>query len=255
MTAGQGMRLRPFTDDRPKGMVKIAGLPLLAYSIAVSRACGASRIIVVGGYKSETVVEFLKKNAPEITFLKNNEITKGNLSTLMTALPHIDDSFLLLNADHVYKSDVVPKIIAQLHEITAFCDTDRALAGDDMKVCAENGAIKTISKQLTDYTHGYVGITYVHTSMLPLYRFTAEELFRESDGTTAVEAILARIAAQNIHVKIGDISNVGWFEIDTPEELVTAENYITHHKNEFLTPIERVSTHAYSSTIAALKVS
>ncbi len=234
MTAGQGMRLRPYTNDRPKGMVEVGGKPLLFYTINFARACGADRIIVIGGFAIETVQNYLITHEPDVALLQNYHQTKGNLETLITALPHIDDSFLLFNADHLYKYATAASIRQQYKGITAFCDTDRILGEDDMKVTAVSNRITQISKQLPSWTHGYVGITYVDSEMLPLYRFTATQLHKTSDGAVAVESIIAHIAAQSYTVQIGDISGYGWFEIDTPQELSVAEHYLSTHMAEFV---------------------
>lgn len=233
MTAGQGLRLRPHTNDRPKGMVEVAGRPMLEYVIAFARRVGVSRIIVIGGFEAHTVKKYLDEKEPNIQFVETDLRTKGNLGTLMTALPTIDDSMLLMNADHIYGLAIADKVSAQCHDITAFCDTDRTLGIDDMKVEAQNDAINTISKKLKKWTHGYVGMTYVDKTMLPQYKFTAEQMLNESDGTVAVEAILGNLAAQGHRVAIGDISHVGWLEIDTPEELATAETSIKENPTRF----------------------
>ena len=35
LAAGQGIRLRPYTDDRPKCMVSLAGKPLIQHQLDV----------------------------------------------------------------------------------------------------------------------------------------------------------------------------------------------------------------------------
>ena len=53
LAAGQGTRLRPYTNDRPKCMVALAGKPLLHRQMAAMAACGVSNgITVIGGYRS-----------------------------------------------------------------------------------------------------------------------------------------------------------------------------------------------------------
>jgi dTDP-glucose pyrophosphorylase len=55
--AGRGSRLRPLTDDRPKGLVPVAGRPLLDYAFDRLLAAGATRLVVVVGYRGDDVVE------------------------------------------------------------------------------------------------------------------------------------------------------------------------------------------------------
>ncbi|MFI4955397.1 MAG: NTP transferase domain-containing protein, partial [Gammaproteobacteria bacterium] len=55
LAAGQGTRLRPLTNDKPKCLVPLNGIPLLARQAATLRACGVENIHVVGGYCVEQI--------------------------------------------------------------------------------------------------------------------------------------------------------------------------------------------------------
>ena len=47
--AGEGTRLRPLTADRPKGLVEVAGQPLLAHVFESLADLGIDGIVVVIG--------------------------------------------------------------------------------------------------------------------------------------------------------------------------------------------------------------
>src|SRR5450830_115957 len=53
LAAGQGTRLRPYTNDRPKCMVELLGKPLLHRQLEVLRAAGINDVALVGGYCAE----------------------------------------------------------------------------------------------------------------------------------------------------------------------------------------------------------
>src|SRR5882757_5179513 len=53
LAAGQGTRLRPLTDDRPKCLVELCGRPLLQWQIDTARSAGIRDIVVIGGYRHE----------------------------------------------------------------------------------------------------------------------------------------------------------------------------------------------------------
>ena len=56
LAAGQGARLRPLTDDRPKCLVELAGRTLLDRQLALFRRRGIDDLTVVGGYRSEQLL-------------------------------------------------------------------------------------------------------------------------------------------------------------------------------------------------------
>ena len=56
LAAGEGKRLRPFTNDRPKCMVEINGVSLLDMQISIIKSCGIEEIIIIGGYKGKALI-------------------------------------------------------------------------------------------------------------------------------------------------------------------------------------------------------
>ena len=73
IAAGQGTRLRPYTADRPKCMVSVAGKPILHHQIDALRANGVDDIVVIGGYKQQGIV------APNIRTVSNREYQTNNI--------------------------------------------------------------------------------------------------------------------------------------------------------------------------------
>ena len=73
LAAGEGKRLRPLTNDRPKAMVKLFGMTLLERQINTFKNCGINDIIVVGGYKDEII------NFPNIKKYKNVDYDSTNM--------------------------------------------------------------------------------------------------------------------------------------------------------------------------------
>lgn len=55
LAGGKGERLRPYTEDRPKPMVPIMGIPILAYQLQWLRGQGVKRVIISCGYRHEAI--------------------------------------------------------------------------------------------------------------------------------------------------------------------------------------------------------
>ncbi len=58
LAGGKGERLRPFTQDRPKCMVEILGVPLLGYQLQWLSAQGLTDVIVSCGYRHEVIEDY-----------------------------------------------------------------------------------------------------------------------------------------------------------------------------------------------------
>lgn len=60
VVGGEGQRLRPYTDDRPKAMVPIAGKPLLEHQLEWLRANGVTNVVLLCGYLSEVIRSYFQ---------------------------------------------------------------------------------------------------------------------------------------------------------------------------------------------------
>jgi len=58
LAGGKGERLRPYTNDRPKVMVEVAGKPILAWQIEWLKSHGITKFILTVSYKHEVVEQY-----------------------------------------------------------------------------------------------------------------------------------------------------------------------------------------------------
>ena len=53
LAAGEGTRLRPLTNNYPKGLVSLLGESLISHQIKILKALNIKNIAIVTGYKAE----------------------------------------------------------------------------------------------------------------------------------------------------------------------------------------------------------
>lgn len=225
LAAGMGTRLGELGGGLPKAMFDAGGHKLIDRAIAFAGRLGAGERIVVGGYRFDLVSQHLAASPPaDLRLIENANYRAGNLFTLEVALPDVTGAFLLMNIDHVYPPAVAQRILEQAGEhITAFVDFDRTLTDDDMKVgLDERRCIARISKKLPEWDCGYVGMTYVPAGRLARYREAVAEVRATVGDAANVEQVLQLLADRGDPVAIGDISGIGWHELDTPEDVARA---------------------------------
>ncbi len=234
IAAGLGSRLGALTADRPKALVKVAGRELILRALDFVDSPEISECLVVTGYEGEHLSGFLAEHRPDVRTVRNPNFRDGSIRTIETALEHVDGDFLLMNVDHIYPSSMLGRIVQAARGITAICDFDRELAGDDMKVKLRNGRLVGIRKTLADYDGGYIGMTCVRADALPRYR-EAVVATRSTEGNSAnVEAALAKLAEDDEEINICDVSGIGWLEVDTPEDLSNAELRIRNNPKLYI---------------------
>jgi len=55
LAGGKGERLRPFTEDRPKPMVEIMGVPILSYQLQWLQGQGVADVVISCGYRHDVI--------------------------------------------------------------------------------------------------------------------------------------------------------------------------------------------------------
>ncbi|GGN09364.1 UTP--glucose-1-phosphate uridylyltransferase AglF [Halarchaeum nitratireducens] len=107
LAAGEGTRLRPLTEDKPKGMVEVAGRPLLTHCFEQLVDLGADELVVVVGYMKERIIERYGDafDGVPITYEHQCE-QKGLAHALLTVEEHVDEDFMLMLGDNVFDANL-----------------------------------------------------------------------------------------------------------------------------------------------------
>ena len=88
LAASRGNELGELTQDRPKTMVPIQGLPILSHIVDAYNTIGVKNITVVRGYKKEAV------SLPHLTYVDNDDFAgTGELVSLFKALQSKNGDF------------------------------------------------------------------------------------------------------------------------------------------------------------------
>jgi glucose-1-phosphate thymidylyltransferase len=107
LAAGEGTRLRPLTEDKPKALVDVAGRPILSDCFDRLIELGADELLVVVGYKKEAIISHYEDDyeGVPITYCHQRE-PKGLAHALLTVEEQIDDDFMLMLGDNVFRSNL-----------------------------------------------------------------------------------------------------------------------------------------------------
>lgn len=121
LAAGQGTRLRPLTDVKPKCMVEYQGKAIIDSILEAMDTCKISDIAIVDGYKKEVLETYL--SSKNVTFFTNPAYTTTNMvSTLFCAKTFMDDDVIISYADIVYDAKVLEELSASQGALSVVVD-------------------------------------------------------------------------------------------------------------------------------------
>jgi UDP-N-acetylglucosamine diphosphorylase / glucose-1-phosphate thymidylyltransferase / UDP-N-acetylgalactosamine diphosphorylase / glucosamine-1-phosphate N-acetyltransferase / galactosamine-1-phosphate N-acetyltransferase len=111
LAAGEGKRLRPYTETMPKVMLPIANKPIIHHLVDALVNNGITEIIIVVGYKKESIMQHFKNFDKAHIQFAVQEKQLGTAHALLQSEQFIDDSFLVLSGDNIVGNKDIKKII------------------------------------------------------------------------------------------------------------------------------------------------
>lgn len=109
LAGGYGKRLRPFTDDKPKPLLEIAGKPIVEWQILWLKKFGVREFIILAGYKKEALIDWASTNAERLEVNVMYSVENEPLGTggAVKKVRHfISEDFIVVNGDILTNLDV-----------------------------------------------------------------------------------------------------------------------------------------------------
>lgn len=141
LTAGTATRLRPHTEDRPKALLPVAGVPILRRTMTSLMRSGFDQFVIGTGYRGDDVRSAVASWFPEadVTFVDNPDYaTTHNGRSLLLLRPHLEgEPFILFDDDVVFEPEVVDTVLERGLDTIAVRSVG-GLALDEVKVHADD---------------------------------------------------------------------------------------------------------------------
>ncbi len=232
LSAGQGKRLLPLTQDQPKCAISIHGRSILEWQINELIKFGVSPIHVVVGFGAATVEKVIANydSSHAIHTLYNPFYALAdNLISCWTARHEMMDDFILLNGDTLFETAVLERVLqAPPAPITLVTDEKSKYDADDMKVVVQGTQLVRIGKTLPleEVNGESIGMIRFQDAGPQLFRSTIENRVRQPESLKQWYLSLIDELAQKNQVATVSIKGFTWAEIDNPTDLQQAETLL-----------------------------
>lgn len=231
LAAGQGTRLRPLTDDRPKALVDVAGDPILTHCLEELAALQVDEAVVVVGYRADDIIERYGDtfDGLPLTYASQDE-PLGSAHALLAAREHISGPFVLTFGDYLFElpsdlEQVLRRYHAEDTTATLLAEEVTPEAATDYGVCrfdADGDLVGLTEKPDTPASNVVITGFFVFSPVI----FPACEVLTPSDRgeyelTAAIDLLVhARHDIDLVHAE-------GWLRnINTPEDRQAAERLL-----------------------------
>lgn len=239
LSAGQGRRLLPLTENSPKCLLPISGKTIIEWQIDALLAAGIEEISVVTGFQTGLVEALLQQRYPDhkqIRTLFNPFFeVADNLASCWIARSVMDCDFLLLNGDTVFDVSLLTQVLeSESAPITLSIDYKKVYDADDMKVqLDEKGLVKHVNKTLSEdqIDAESIGLIYFRSNGPMLFRDAVEEALRyPAELKSWYLTIIDALAGRHL-VNVCAISGHRWCEIDYSSDLTKAQELFSEQDN------------------------
>ena len=252
LAAGQGMRLRPLTDDKPKCLVPLLGKSLLERQIHTLHEAGVKDIHIATGYRADQIEAL---GFP--TTLNERYATTNMVATLFSALDFINKrgDLIIAYGDIVYQSNNLEALLACPDEIALMIDAkwrdlwslrlENPLEDAETLIMDQAGFVTELGKKPESYDQiegQYTGLIKIRADKIADFVNFYDQLDRGGlyDGkdfdNMYMTSLLQFLIDADWKAKAVIVEN-GWLEVDSVEDL---EHYETLAKEQRLNAFYRL---------------
>ena len=232
LAAGEGKRLRPLTDNRPKCMVEYRGKSIIDQILLVMRNSGLHDITLIKGYCADKLVREGTRELVNERYASTNMVR-----TLFCSENGWDDDIIISYADIVYEQYILEALIEETSDFSVVVDKDwKSLwqkrmcdplkDAETLKLDKDNNIVE-LGRKPSGYHEivgQYIGLIKIKKNITDRIRefYHSLDQTEEYNGkdfdnmfmTTFIQLVIDRL----MPVKAVIISG-GWVEIDTIDDL------------------------------------
>ena len=230
LAAGMGKRLGKYTQGNTKCMLEVAGETLIERAVNALKSAGIHRLIMVVGYKSENLKNFIKQKIKdmEIIFIDNDNYDKSNnIYSLYLAKDWLEkDDTIMLESDLIFEDRMIQELVANKNkDVALVAKYEQWMDGTVVTIDSKNRITEFIEKK--DFRFDRIDEYY---KTVNIYKLSKE--FRKNQYIPFLEAYMKAYGINEYYelalkaiahlsrstLKALPIGDIKWYEIDDAQD-------------------------------------
>jgi bifunctional UDP-N-acetylglucosamine pyrophosphorylase/glucosamine-1-phosphate N-acetyltransferase len=226
LAAGQGTRMGPLTQNRPKVMLPVANKPLLSHVILSARDAGINEFVLVVGYRAEAVKEYFGDGSEMGVSIEyvHQKRQLGTADAVRAAQGLVDDRFLALNGDIIVSPLHIKNLVKQKSDVIMTARHVKNPSEFGVLEVRGNRVLRIIEKPRKPPTDlANAGIYVLSPSIFDAIRKTKLSARKEYEITDSLQLLIDEGA------DVGYMTlSENWLDIGRPWDLLDANEYFLY---------------------------
>lgn len=225
LAAGEGIRMRPYTINKPKQLLKICGKPILERIIDILPK-DINELIIVVGYLEDQIKKYFGNSwkGRKIKYILQKE-KKGTAHALFKCKPYLKGKFLFLYGDDLHSEKTIKECLKE-----DICLVVKKVVSPErfgVVLLNKDGSIKeTIEKPEKPPSN------LVSTGPMILddriFKYKAK---KHQSGEYYLTDCISQMVKEH---KVSVIKTDFWIPIGYPEDIKKAEKVLKYENNKFI---------------------
>lgn len=220
LAAGLGTRLRPMTDNKPKALVEVNGLPLIEYQIKYLKEKNINEIIIVVGYLKEQFDYLEEKYNVKLVF-NNKYDVYNNFYSLYLVKEQLANSYVIDADNYIFKNIFDEKITRS----TYFSVYRKNCVNEWFLVYDENYKVSDI---IVDSKEGRIlsGVSYWDKETAEKILTFIDKAYKSNEYQNLYWDNMVKDNISELDVFVRELSEESIYEIDSVEDYKELEKIL-----------------------------
>ncbi len=245
LAAGVGRRLWPLTDDLPKCLAPVNGVPILVNALTQLAAAGITETVIVVGHLKERIVEQIGDSFNDMAIryvVSKDYATTNNIYSLWLAREFLDRDILLLEADLFFERNLIDRLLRHDgRNLAVVARYQPWMSGSVLTVDEDDAVLAVLDTGLQDSPFDYTSA--LKTVNIYLFRgdFLRREFVPRLDAAIAAGQVneyyetVLRTICRSGHPELTAVrcDDIKWMEIDDGNDLAAAEYLFSSRQRRY----------------------